>query len=126
MADLKQHPWGRAMNGVSYQDFIKWMLYFLAGVGAVTVILGLYADAFSVVGTPLRAFAGSIVIMTIWLAWELFIRKIGPRWIGGTRLKKLGIRPRLFMLGLILPLWIPSVFNLFKIPEEVSSLPHIL
>jgi hypothetical protein len=114
------------MNGVSYQDFIKWVLYFLAGVGAVTVILGLFADAFSVVGTPLRAFAGSIVIITIWLAWELFIRKIGPRWIGGTRLKKLRIRPRLFILGLILPLWIPSVFNLFKIPEEVSSLPHIL
>jgi hypothetical protein len=77
------------MNGLSYQEVLKKVFYLLAGVGAAAVFFGLITDGFSVVSTPLRALIGTVTVGIIWLAWELFIRIVEPRWNGGTRLKEL-------------------------------------
>jgi hypothetical protein len=135
VSDLEQLPKDdRAETIPLYQWVVNHTPYFLAGCGGVAVVLGYLNDSFSIVGTPLRAFIASATIIVIWIIMEFLIKRYSPKWIPiqgpKSKIKSLGLRPRLTILGIIAPLWIPSIVNpivsYFKIPEEVLSVPHLL
>lgn len=111
------------------QRIVTWGSYLVLGASLLAAVLSAINHALAFVDTPVRAFIGSVVIGTIWLTAELLIKKCSLRWRmegSDVRLRGLGIKPRVAAIGAIIFLWLPPGVNLFKLPEEVSLLPHIL
>jgi hypothetical protein len=129
VSNLEQPPEGRAETMPPYQWVVILAPYFLLGFAYLALVVGFINDGLAVVGTPLRAFVASAIVLAIWIIIELLIKRYSPRWISiqgpNLKIKRLGIGPRLVILGIVAPLWIPSVVNHFKVPEEVSLLPHL-
>jgi hypothetical protein len=102
--------------------------YLLVGGAGIVAILSA-TNAVALVNTPWRALVGSGIIVTIWSAVELLIKKGGLRWSsenGDVHLRRLGKRPRFVAIGAISILWLHPALNLFQPPVEVSTLPHVL
>jgi hypothetical protein len=102
--------------------------YVITGAAVLASLFGYIGDL-GPINTPRLALIGSAVIVVIWLGLELSIKYFRFKWkteIGHIQLQRLGKMPRLAMVGAILILWVNPVVNLFRVPSEVSTLPHVL
>lgn len=102
------------MRGVFYQRFLKGTAYILIGFLAIGSLLDAVSNAVSLI-TPFATYLGCSIIVTMWLLIEFFIKKFSLSLeVSKGQLiiiRRLGIKPRLMVLGAILLLWIPRIVN---------------
>jgi hypothetical protein len=79
---------------------------------ALGELLNALNNAISMV-TRRVAVTGSVVLVGCWVATELILKRYSPPWRGadGTeqRIRKLGVQPRLFLIGILMLLWFPAL-----------------
>ena len=100
-----------------HQRAIKIVMYILGGILALGTLLDSLANALSLL-TPLIAGIGTALIVLVWLLTTIILRRHPVTWVVGNqeaRLRKLGIQPLGFMVGIIVLLWVPSGLTLFQI-----------
>jgi tetratricopeptide (TPR) repeat protein len=117
------------MKAPLHQRVIESAQYILAGVVAVGAVLDSFANALSLL-TPLIAGIGTAFILLGWLLTSMILRFHPLSWVEANQevlLRKLGIKPTAFMVGLVLLLWIPSLLAPFQHKNVLStaSQPHI-
>jgi hypothetical protein len=68
---------------------------------------------------------GTTLILIVWILGESLAKRNGLRWYVGQdqtlTIKKLGVQPRLFLLGMIIVLWIPRASSLPIWSQHKSS-----
>jgi hypothetical protein len=101
---------GHDMNVPLHQRALIWLIYASAGFIAFGTLLDAVSNAITLI-TPLITYVASSVLVSLWLFLEIRLNKRGLKWIvqGGEeiRIRKLGLRPRLAFLGIVMLLWTP-------------------
>lgn len=86
-------------------------MYILGGFLALGALLDSVANAISLL-TPLVASIGTACIVLVWVLAHIILPSHPLPWVFGTQrigVKKLGIQPTAFAVGMVLLLWMPSV-----------------
>jgi hypothetical protein len=100
--------------------------YVLLGFAATGAFLDWINNAISIV-TPKVTYIGTCCYVVVWLTAELISKVRGIQWKSSTggsfRVKSLGVKLRLAMLGGILLLWIPRVIDRYSVPKSTSLTP---
>jgi hypothetical protein len=111
-----------------YQRIITWFSYVMIGFIAFGTFLDSMSNAVSLV-QPMFTYMGSLALIFLWALTELILRKRPLHWIidsGATvRLQKLGAKPRLMIMGIIILLWIPQIVDLKNHEIPLDSKPTI-
>ena len=90
------------MKAPLHQRVIEIAQYILAGIVAVGAVLDSFANAISLL-TPLMAGIGTAFILLGWLLTSIILRFHPLSWVEANQevpLRKLGIKPTAFMVGL--------------------------
>jgi hypothetical protein len=102
------------MNAPFHQRALIWLIYAFAGFVAFGTLLDAVSNAITLI-TPLITYAGSLALVSLWLFLEIRLNKRGLKWVvkGGQeiRIQKLGLRPRLAFLGIVMLLWTPWIVH---------------
>lgn len=97
-----------------YQRILTSISYFGIGVLALGSLLDTVSNSISLI-TPSITYRGSAVIVSFWLVAELLIKKYPLLWVVSPSqkilVKRIGLKPRLIIVGTIAVLWIPVIPN---------------
>jgi hypothetical protein len=88
-------------------------MYTLGGFLALGAVLDSVANAISLL-TPLVASIGTACIVLLWLLARIILPSHPLPWMFGNQslpVRKLGIQPTAFVVGMVLLLWMPSVIT---------------
>jgi hypothetical protein len=100
-----------------YQTNWKRGMSFLAGVTTLGALLGAVKNASAVV-TPMVTVVGTALCLLAWFTAEIVIRVVRPTWVFPSgqraRLTAFGLRPRWFLIGFVLLLWIPRAADFVR------------
>jgi hypothetical protein len=98
-------------------------MYVLGGFLALGTFLDSVANAISLL-TPLVAGIGTACIVLLWLLARFLLPLYPLPWVVGKQrilVRKPGIQPTAFALGMVLLLWMPSVITQWQTPPHPSS-----
>ena len=105
------------------QSASKIVMHILGGFLALGALLDSVANAISLL-TPLVASIGTVCIVLVWFLAYLILPSHPLPWVFGnqrTRVKKPGIQPMAFTVGMVLLLWMPSLITQWQTPPAPSS-----
>jgi hypothetical protein len=106
-----------------HQRAIKTVMYILAGFLGLGSLLDSLANAISLL-TPLVASIGTACIVLVWVLAYLILPSHPLPWVFGNQqmpVKKPGIQPTAFAVGMVLLLWMPSVITQWQTHPPPSS-----
>jgi hypothetical protein len=111
-----------------HQRVIKIIRYTLWGFVALGAVLDSVANAISLL-TPLVASIGTACILLLWLLACIILPSHPLPWVFGNQLlpvRKLGIQPTAFAVGMVLLLWMPTVITrLQEHARPTKELPDV-
>lgn len=112
-----------------YQQVFTWVAYILIGFTFLGNIAGIINDAKTLI-TPQVTFIGSAIILIFWVGAEIVSKFYRLRWStennSQIRIKKIGVKPRLAILGAISLLWLPVLIGSSKEEQNVKTPPTII
>jgi hypothetical protein len=91
-----------------FQRALKWASFLLAGALAVGAALDAVSNAISLVSLSVAIFI-TATIVAAWLVVETAAAIFGIPWGGGARVRSLGPRVRLGLVGVLALLWLPQL-----------------
>ncbi|MBA2501980.1 MAG: hypothetical protein H0V27_03785 [Pyrinomonadaceae bacterium] len=107
-----------------HQRLLTWALYLSLGFFTLGTALDAISNAISLL-TPSTTYAVATVIVILWVWIEFHLRLRPIKWIAAgnreIRLCRLGIKPRLIFIGVILLLFTPRAVNLWRNSQEVEN-----
>jgi hypothetical protein len=111
------------MNPPWYQRTSKIGMYVLGGFVALGAVLDSVTNAVSLM-TPMVAGIGTACVVLVWFLAQIILPSHPLPWVFGNQLmqvRKPGVQPTAFALGMVLLLWIPSVITGWQTPPPSSD-----
>lgn len=111
-----------------HQRLITYISFVLLGLIAFGGILDAIANTFSIITFNIGIWVSTILI-AFWIIIEIWIRRKKPIWISESnipvRIKKLGLKIRLALIGVLILLWLPIIETYFtksKVTDELTKI----
>jgi hypothetical protein len=108
-----------------HQRIAKWIFFILVGIASAGTLLDAVSNAVSLV-SPSFTYISSAILLTLWVLTELAAILFGIPWVASdnqrVRLRSLGPKLRLGLLGILILLWIP---RLGDIPSQRNDIPPV-
>jgi hypothetical protein len=106
-----------------YQRVLKIVKYVIGGFVALGALLDSVANAVSLM-TPIVASIGTACIVLVWFLARIILPSYPLLWVFGNQrmqVRKPGIQPTAFALGMVLLLWVPSLMEYVRPTKELPD-----
>jgi len=128
MAEEKSKSVSGRVTDAKLQSLVSGFSSLLFGASSIANLFDAFNNTFAFIESFTDAALWTGGIFFVWVGLELYVWNYRPSWkMEGSegRIKSIGTKPRLMVLGAVLFLWLPPGVNSLKTPQEVLGLPHL-
>jgi len=110
------------------QRTYKYLIFLIGGILFAGALLDAISNSISLITLPI-ALTGTVLILLLWISMEFISKNKGINWSlpGGKKVtvRKINNQIKLFFVGIILTLWIPSFMKSFTIEKSTEQIEEV-